>query len=435
MTDPILRHSAEYSKSIPATRFPIQPGLGVDLATAGSPSPLAYVTRSSAEPEGSVLAPGGAVQINTSSAAIFAAEKADRRAFDVLNILRDQSVRFLSVSRGARISRVKFRTPDCLCFHAPGSNGAGFSVKNDRVFLTGLAVCCRVWTCPVCGDRITRRRAEDIRLLINAHLGKGGNLYMLTLTAPHGVGEDLRKRMDAFGVAYRRFTKSRRVKDLGERLGLLGAICSKEVTHSFKAGFHDHYHVLWFARETVGVDYLSAVLFHQWRLQLSRAGLGEAHRKGFDFREMGRSGDYIAKLGWNPAKEIARSGEKRGRGESRHPFDLVLDWGAGNCSRGLSLFLQYAGATHGRQYISTYLPLARKLGVNLSAKTDDEIVAEAAEDALLLFVLGWELWKRVLQYGKRQEALRICQQVWLEKQCPEACADAVASFCLGGCRP
>lgn len=325
-------------------------------------------------------------------------------SFEFLNGLKDCGVNTLRV--GERNKR--FRTPNCLCFLAPGSGGAGLRYRpsTGRVSYSGLTVCGSVWTCPVCGQRICQQRANDLTRLINVHTGRGGDVYLLTFTAPHGPGEDLRRRMDLFQRAYNGAMKSMAVMTFKRSAGFIGSVTSKEVTHGVN-GFHDHYHVLWFTTKPIYRDVLEFVVFEQWRNYALKRGLGEPHPDAFDVRMGSAAGEYVSKLGWNIATEVALSGEKRGREGSRHPFDLFLDWSRGEFPAGLGLFLQYAAATWGRRYMTSYKPLARKLGVDLEELTDAQLAEQAEADSVLVFVLGWDLWRKVLRHKVRAQVLRL----------------------------
>jgi hypothetical protein len=331
----------------------------------------------------------------------------ESRPFLVLNSLKDCRVNTLRVGDGEK----PFRTPKCLCFGNPGKEyGIGWNAARQRAGYKGFWVCGSVWTCPVCGQRICQQRAEDLTRLINVHTGRGGDVYLSTFTAPHGPGENLRRRMDLFQRAYDGAMKCKAVMNFKRSAGFIGGVTSKEVTHGVN-GFHDHYHTLWFTTKPIYRDVMEFVIFEQWRNYCLKRGLGEPSPEGFDVRMGSAAGDYVSKLGWNVAAEVALSGEKRGRGESRHPFDLVLDWSRGEFPAGLDLFMEYAGATWRRQYMTSYARLARKLGVDLEVLTDEQIARRADREFVLKFLFSesaelMDLWRGVVRHGKRSQVLR-----------------------------
>ncbi|PRW75701.1 protein rep, partial [Pseudomonas fluorescens] len=68
---------------------------------------------------------------------------------------------------------------------------------------------------------------------------------MLTLTVPHGLGDDLSGLLEQIHKAWRSTSTSRAGKKLRKLLGVRGTIRALEVTPGSN-GFHPHLHVLLF---------------------------------------------------------------------------------------------------------------------------------------------------------------------------------------------
>ena len=64
-------------------------------------------------------------------------------------------------------------------------------LTNGKAFYHGLMACGSVWTCPVCAAKIAERRRLELKQAIEAAKVKGFGVYFVTLTIPHGVGDDL----------------------------------------------------------------------------------------------------------------------------------------------------------------------------------------------------------------------------------------------------
>lgn len=346
-------------------------------------------------------------------------------SFEFLNALRDCGVNTLRVDKRNK----RFRTPSCLCFSKVGGAGIQWRPSTGRASYSGLLTCGSIWTCPVCGQRVSQQRANDLTRLINVHTGQGGDVYLLTFTAPHGPGEDLRRRMDLFQRAFDGAMKSKAVMTFKRSAGFIGSVTSKEVTHGLN-GFHDHYHVLWFTTKPIYLDMLEFVVFEQWRNYALKRGLGEPSPSAFDVRMGSAAGEYVSKLGWNVAAEVALSGEKRGRVGSRHPFDLFLDWSRGEFPAGLGLFLQYASATWGRRYMTSYKPLARKLGIDLDELTDAQLAERVDTESILVCVLGMDLWRKVLRHKVRAQVLRVFELAMANGSDVEDASGLVMDFIL-----
>lgn len=332
--------------------------------------------------------------------------------YSILNILLKDGPPILNVGGGVG---KRFRTRTCTARPLPGHGGAGvmYSPATGRAGFSGLQVCGSVWTCPVCGDRICRQRAEDLTRLINRHTSLGGEVLLLTFTAPHSRSTDLREFMDLFQRSYDGATNCKAIKTLKRRLGFIGAVTSKEVTHGDVFGFHAHYHVLWFVRFHQPLEVVKEDIFKQWYHYAMKRGLGRVSERAFDVRLGTAAGEYVSKMGWNVAAEVALSGEKRGR-DSRHPFDLLVGFKSGAIPEGLALFIVYASATWGRRFMTSYKALARKLGVDLEELTDDQIAERQERETILIGNLSPVVWQYIVRQGLRAAALNLVEKEMAE---------------------
>ena len=98
----------------------------------------------------------------------------------------------------------KERVKSCLrCrIDASISVGVKYNTKREKAHYSNLQRCGSVWHCPVCASIITEKRRAEIKKAIDAH---DGGLYMLTLTIPHYMGDNLESLLLGFRGALKRF--------------------------------------------------------------------------------------------------------------------------------------------------------------------------------------------------------------------------------------
>ena len=115
----------------------------------------------------------------------------------------------------------------------------------DKAFYNGLQVCAMPWTCPVCATKISERRRNEVAKAIKQAEVLGLQVFLLTLTVPHGLGDDVNEILDKMMSAWKRLWQGRQGMELRNALGLFGHIRALEVTHG-ENGFHPHFHALLF---------------------------------------------------------------------------------------------------------------------------------------------------------------------------------------------
>ena len=74
----------------------------------------------------------------------------------------------------------------------------------DKAFYHGLQVCAMPWTCPVCASKISERRRHEVAKAIKQAEALGLQVFLLTLTVPHGLGDDVNEILDKMMSAWKR---------------------------------------------------------------------------------------------------------------------------------------------------------------------------------------------------------------------------------------
>lgn len=303
------------------------------------------------------------------------------------------------VRKCGRVSRTGDGGPTLRITGAEGARMAGYS---------GL-VSCGVMSCPCCASKVGARRADEIQTVVDRVHAEGGSVALITLTARHHSGLSLASTVDAVTYAWGRVTSGAAYAAEVKRYGVTGWVCVLETTWSPDAGYHPHRHVLALFDGPLSqemVEELAGAWFERWRRGLVRYGCREAeangkttHRRcsgscrsvfepiagkgGLDVRRVdgpGVLGSYLSKI----QLEMSGSAHKRGRGESRTPFQILADFAATGNADDWDLFAAYERAMHRRRTMTWSVGTRERYGVEVV--TDEEIVEEdlGGEDTIAL---------------------------------------------------
>lgn len=273
-------------------------------------------------------------------------------------------------------------------------------VTTDRAFFHGLQVCAMPWTCPVCAAKISERRRVEVAHAMKQAEVLGLKVFLVTLTVPHGLGDDVCAIADAMGKAWTRLWQGKAGMQLREKLGLFGHIRALEVTHGVN-GFHPHFHVLMFYHPEQTTLRHWGTLAERWQTVAVRSGLPKPSlERGCQVDDGTRAAQYVAKGVWGLESEVTKGHVKKGKRGSRTPFDLLRDYMKGDKEAG-ALWRVYALAFEGRRQLYWSNGLKKLLAI---AELSDEEIAHNSEEerALLLATITDEQWKLI--YRRRMES-------------------------------
>ena len=284
------------------------------------------------------------------------------------------------------------------------------SQEYGKCHFGGLMVCGSVWTCPVCAAKITEKKAKIITDTIQAHTNAGGDVLLITFTAPHTAKDRLDDLLKCFKAAESGFAKTKAVVRIKEEIGFIEPIKSLEITYGQKNGWHPHSHQLWFVDRGVDVEELKRRLFPQWAKYCVKRGLEEPNfLHGLDIRKGLDAGEYIAKMGWNAGREVAKGHTKKAGADRYAPFDLLEDYLASESDWSKDRFQEYAKATFGSQYISRFPKLQSLYEIN-DDKSDEELSTEKDDLAILLGELTFVQWRKIVKTNSRAVILSIAEK-------------------------
>jgi len=278
------------------------------------------------------------------------------------------------------------------------------STGYKRAHYGGLQTCASVWACPVCSAKISERRRAELKALIDAHTAAGGVVLLVTRTVPHARADDLAELLAKISKAEAGYKAHRDYKTVAAAFGLVGTVRAVEVTHGFANGWHPHVHELLFLALPVCIADLEEDLSRIWKASAVRAGLEAPSRAhGLTVQDGSKAAKYASK--WGLESELTQWHRKRGKIQSRTPFDLLRDCLGDDDGSSAQLFRQYAEAFHGRHQLQFSRGL-KKL-YQIAEISDDELVQQHDEDAFLLGSLSLDQWRFVCKAEARGVLLEV----------------------------
>ena len=152
------------------------------------------------------------------------------------------------------------------------------------------------------------------------HRACGGEVHLLTLTAPHTRFDVLEELQAKLGKALNGFLADKTVKKTFKEMGYIGQIRGYEVTHGRKGtnnGWHPHFHFLQFVQVKGDAAQLmdwKTRLYLRWDAYCQKAGLGSpSFQHGIDLRDGSFADRYISKGVWGLEDEMTKGHIKKGK--------------------------------------------------------------------------------------------------------------------------
>ena len=320
------------------------------------------------------------------------------------------------------------RTSRCMVQRAPlpGQSLGEIQIMkgiHNKAFYQGLMSCGGIWTCPVCAAKISERRRQELKQAIEAAQALDMNVYFVTLTVSHGIGDDLQELLDKQAKALKRLSQGKysirhQLKTLFEGIGettpeIHGYIRAFEVTHGNQNGFHPHFHILVFTHKRLHGSILQYVYTHAWKRACRLAGLPEpSGEHGVTVQDGLHAAQYASK--WGLEDEMTKAHTKKTKLKGATPWGLlraVLDGDDPEYrpDRAGKLFQVYAKAFHGRRQLYWSNGLRALLGLSKEL-TDEELAAKAEDErASVLATLSPEQWRAIRRRGQEAHLLTVAE--------------------------
>jgi hypothetical protein len=241
---------------------------------------------------------------------------------------------------------------------------------------SGLTICGRIWTCPVCAAKVSTRRAEELRLAVDRAADLGLKVALLTVTSRHTRGDPLKPLVGAQLKAWGAMTEHRQWKNLKAEMGVQGVIRNIEITRG-ENGWHPHMHALVFYRHDVDLQQIEKRFSELWQHCSVKVGLRRpSDDHGLTLQDGSHASKYVSK--WGVEHEMTKAHLKTARKHGRTPFQILQDY-ADKIDQNLNaqLFQEYAEAMFRKQQLYWSQGLKKLLAV--ADKTDEEVAAEEGE--------------------------------------------------------
>lgn len=314
------------------------------------------------------------------------------------------------------------RTSKCMVFRAPVA-GCGLApiqvhktVEHNKAFYTGLLSCGSVWHCPVCSAKVSERRRVELIGALSAATALGWKVHFVTLTVPHGVGDDLSVIKALQQKALQRMSSGKnRLKDIFQRndIEFHGYIRAYEITHGKQHGFHPHFHVLLFTSQNVTHDQVAHIYGNAWRRNCVNVGLPEPSEKhGCTVQDGSKAAKYATK--WGLEDEMTKANTKISKRKGKTPFGLlraVLDQDDADYppEYAAGLFRVYAKCMAGSRQLHWSVGLRAKLA--LAPEMTDEQVAEKITDevSVHLATITTEQWRSIRRAKAESKILDVAE--------------------------
>lgn len=297
------------------------------------------------------------------------------------------------------------RTSKCMRWRRPDNDIQLLrGTETGKAYYHGLQVCASVWSCPVCAAKITERRRAELVAASATAKAQGWKVMLVTLTVPHGLGDDLDSMLDQMQKAYGKLRSDRAGIAFRKSIGLIGTIRALEVTHGDN-GFHPHFHVLYFIKPEFQItpNEVEFGLCGLWQKACVTVGLPRPDSThGCRVDDGSWAAAYCSK--WGLESEMTKGHTKTSKGKNgRSMWDLLRSVLADKSDKqSAAIFITYAKAFHGRRQLYWSNGLRKLLAV--VEKSDEEVAHEQAEDpAVVLAEFTDEQWRAV--YSSRSEAL------------------------------
>ncbi|WP_282035434.1 protein rep [Metabacillus indicus] len=280
--------------------------------------------------------------------------------------------------------------------------------KTSKAFYSGLMVCGSVWLCPVCAAKISERRRRELQQAFEQHKKDGGQIALLTLTFSHKRFDALKDILNLFSKATEKFMSGRAFQNIRAEMGLIGRVRALEVTYSDANGFHPHAHIALFYTNKVNLNDIEEQMYVLWKKACSKVGLTIDRKHGISLEKGEKADDYIAKHGkWGIDHELTKAHIKKAKFKSLTPFDFLRNYLATEDKRYLILFKEYAECFKGKRQLQWSQGLKQKFV--MEEKNDEQLAKEQTEQADLLGLIDYWIWKDILKQNKRSYFLDLCE--------------------------
>ena len=278
------------------------------------------------------------------------------------------------------------------------------SKEHGKAFYSGLQHCGSIWNCPNCAAKISERRREELKQAITVAESFGWRPMLLTLTFPHGLGDDVNEITDKMIKAWDKCGGTRAGRAVKEAIGLEGTIRAIEPTYG-ENGFHPHLHIILFVSSNMTTQSVQAGYSPLWQQACVKVGLpmpSDAHGCRVDGNT--RAAEYVSK--WGLESELVKGHTKRAK-KGMTPWDMLRAYLYDDDKQAGDLFKVYAAAFKNRRQLVWSKGLKKKLLiVDLS---DEELAAREEAPSTPLSKITVEQWRGIYKAKMESAVLDVAE--------------------------
>ena len=282
--------------------------------------------------------------------------------------------------------------------------------RSGQARFSGVMACNSLWLCPVCSERIARKRGKALNEDLARWGFAGGGLGHQTFTIPHHIGDSLKSTVGAVTRAFRGLLSGRAWHRIEREFGIEGHVRFLEVTVG-PNGWHPHLHVLFFTERLLSSERffkLGQALYERFSKALSRRGVPVPDPRNCPLIRANNTGvgAYVAKV--SAAAELTSWHTKLGRQGNRSPFQVLLDASQSAKPGDLSLWREWELVMPGRRQMTWskgFVKKLRALPMPVEApepaeprepgEEDPEDEQEEVEELRTLARISQTLWSRI----------------------------------------
>lgn len=276
-----------------------------------------------------------------------------------------------------------------------------FTESRVKAHFGGLVQCGSVWHCPVCSSKIAARRQAELQIALLRQIERGGVVGMATATVPHLANQDCSLVLERVQTLYSRLTAGRRSSVWRDSFSVVGTVRALEFTFGIH-GWHPHMHTLIFCKFPVAWQSLEESLFSIWSSSARQEFGWNLPRLALRVHGGDFAASYVSK--WGLAQEMtAGNASKKGDQdrESCSPFQLLWQAGHGD-KRAAVKWIEFATTVskRGENRVQSVRQLVWSRGLKkhfeIGDFSDEELAEQELEPSVLLGVLSFEDWQKVL---------------------------------------
>ena len=320
--------------------------------------------------------------------------------------LTPRALRFL-LQAAARELMPHERVANCLRVPFSSIVNVLYAASQKASMYSGLQTCASPWMCPVCAAKISERRRVELSAGLASWAAQGGSVALLTFTMQHSASDPLSALLGALKASWAAFTEGRRWQSFKQQYSFAGMVRALEITHGAN-GWHPHMHALLFTHDELPVVELEQDLRARWSAAVAAGGCYASWSHGVDVQTADEHiAGYVSKLGrWSAAHELTKAATKKARRGGRSNMQLLADYAAGDVEAG-RLWQEYAAAFKRQRQLTWSRDLRRLLGLVEVEQTNQELVDQVEEDAVILAQLTLAQWRALLANDARAELLDV----------------------------